>query len=83
MSASRNEGITIIADFTDRAVSLTGIPEDPNRKFGRSKNAGITLIADFTDIAQPVDEAGPAASTATGSASRSLTWRNTLFAEGQ
>ena len=60
---SRNEGITIIADWKDQAVSLTGVPEDPSIVYGRSKNAGITIIADFTDKAQPVDETGPADST--------------------
>ena len=62
---SKNEGITIIADLTDRAVSLTGLPEDPTSLCGRSDNAGITIIADFTDVAQPIDRAGPADSTAT------------------
>ena len=60
---SRNEGIRIIAQFTERAVSLTGVPEDPNIAHGRSKNAGITIIADFTDKAQAVEETGPADST--------------------
>ena len=63
--ASRNEGITIIADFTDRAVSLTGLPEDPTIVYGRSKNGGVTIIADFTDKAQPVEMTGPADSAPT------------------
>lgn len=57
---SRNEGITIIADLKDQAVSLTGVPEDPTIVYGRSKNGGVTLIADFTDKAQSVDRSGPA-----------------------
>ena len=60
---SKNEGITIIAEFKERAVSLTGIPEDPTIVYGRSKNAGITIIADYTDKAQPVDPTRPGEST--------------------
>ena len=59
---SRNEGITIIADFKERAVSMTGGPDDPTIVYGRSKNAGITIIADFTDTARGVDETGLAES---------------------
>ena len=62
---SRNEGIKNIADFTDRALSMSGVPEDPTIVYGRSKNAGITIIADFTDKAQPVDQAGPSEPTTT------------------
>ena len=61
--SGRNEGIKIIAEFKERAVSMTGVPEDPTIVYGRSKNAGITIIADFEDKAQPVDEVGPAEST--------------------
>ena len=60
---ARNEGIKIIAEYKDLAVSLTGVPEDPTIVYRRSKNAGITNIADFTDKAQPVDGPGPADST--------------------
>ena len=56
---SRNEGIRIIAEFNERAVSLTGLPGNPNSAYGRAKNAGITIIADFTDKAQPVEATGP------------------------
>ena len=61
--SSRNEGIKIIAEFKDRAVSMTGVPEVPTIVYGRSKNAGITIIADFKDKARAVDEVGPSEST--------------------
>ena len=55
--SSKNGGITIIADFKENAVSLTGTPDEPAIIGSRSKNAGVRIIADFTDRARPIQDA--------------------------
>jgi DNA-directed RNA polymerase specialized sigma subunit len=57
--SNHNEGISIIADFKDRAISFltTPLASATSTETTRSRNAGVHPIAEFTDKAQASNEA--------------------------
>src|SRR5580704_220753 len=56
--SNRNEGIQIIADFTEEAIPPGGAPPELSGigAASRAVNEGIHPLADFTDLVQPLHE---------------------------
>ena len=56
--SSRNEGIRMLAQFTDRAVPVGESPADtgPAAVPGASVNEGVRMVATFDEVARPIAE---------------------------
>jgi len=65
--SSENEGVRIIAEFTDQVIPLPGAPPLNGAPAGSgSVNEGVRPVAEFTDTAIPLDGSAPEASSQDG-----------------